>query len=159
MGSSTAALLCCIAVLCCLAALASATDSCNKQWLGIVEEEAHSLFAGGLSSSQLGLVASSIKGVQHQLGRPANVLVFGVGDDSPTWKKLNCDGKTVFLDNNADWIRETQSKHPGLDIRQVEYTGSMHHSEGFYSNPWLMTLPKDVTSNCWDVVYVDSPAG
>ena len=54
-----------------------------------------------------------------ELIKPANILIFGLGFDSLLWNKLNKNGKTIFLEDNKDWI--DKFKYKGLIIKKVNY--------------------------------------
>ena len=36
---------------------------------------------------------------------PCNFLVFGLGEDASVWDDINVGGRTVFLEDDVDWIR------------------------------------------------------
>jgi glucuronoxylan 4-O-methyltransferase len=52
---------------------------------------------------------------------PCNLLVFGLGHDSMMWAALNVGGKTMFLEEDATWIKETRKLHPSLRSVAVTY--------------------------------------
>ncbi len=54
-------------------------------------------------------------------GPNCNMLVFGLGNDSPLMANLNHDGYTLFLENIPDWIDKVRSKHPDLNIDHMDY--------------------------------------
>ncbi|MFW6200769.1 MAG: hypothetical protein ACOC8K_09350 [Gemmatimonadota bacterium] len=93
---------------------------------------------------------------------PGKVLVFGVGRDSEIWIRANEGGETVFLENEAEWIRMAREKNPGARIHQVEYDTRrflwrwyLHREERLFMND----LPGEVLHTDWDVIFVDSPQG
>jgi glucuronoxylan 4-O-methyltransferase len=100
----------------------------------LVEQARNSQFQ--LSHTEYGFVMGLIV-----RAAPANVLVFGLGRDSELWLYLNRNGRTVFLENNAEWF------HPvsGAECYLVNYPG--------------LTLPESVQPGDWDIVFVDGPAG
>lgn len=90
---------------------------------------------------------------------PCNVLVFGLGNDSYLWKKMNNNGTTLFIENYKDWI----NKFPDLsdDIVHVDYTTTVldYPDNLSESNLFLSSLPRKVLDIKWDVIIVDSPVG
>ena len=63
-----------------------------------------------------------------------NVLVFGTGKDSELWSKANKNGKTIFLEDDLQWINHASVMGIGLDIRHVEYTDLGYDAERLYKN-------------------------
>ncbi|KAK9678534.1 hypothetical protein RND81_11G217800 [Saponaria officinalis] len=109
---------------------------------------------------------------------PCNFLVFGLGYDSLMWATLNYGGKTVFLEEDKNWIRQIKSEFPTLDSRHVAYDTKVRHAtqlltssksdENCYhiahpmeSNCTLApkSVPSDVLDVEWDVIMVDAPTG
>lgn len=90
---------------------------------------------------------------------PCNLLVFGLGDDSFLWDKLNHGGKTVFLEDDKEWIENF--KNSNLLITPVEYTTFVgdHEKIKFDSSQLEMNLPDEITSKKWDMIIVDAPLG
>lgn len=90
---------------------------------------------------------------------PVNLLVFGLGGDSYLWKELNSKGKTVFLEDDLDWISKFEDKD--LDIVKVNYTTFVgdHEKINFDSKILEMELPKNILKTKWDVIIVDAPLG
>ena len=37
---------------------------------------------------------------------PCKLLVFGLGNDSYLWNKINKDGTSYFIEDNQDWIKK-----------------------------------------------------
>jgi len=97
----------------------------------------------------------------EQLDRisPCNFLVFGLGQDAHTWNKINEGGRTVFLEDDKEWISKFEDS--GLEIYPVEYnTRAEDHEElGFDTSKLKMDIPDSVLSEEWDIVFVDGPLG
>jgi glucuronoxylan 4-O-methyltransferase len=72
---------------------------------------------------------------------PLNLLVFGLGRDFELWVHLNKGGRTVFLEDNAEWMREV----PGAETYLVKYPN--------------LVLPESVNAKIWDLIIVDAPMG
>lgn len=112
---------------------------------------------GLMSSIQYQHVAEAIG-----ITSPCNLLVFGLGSDSYLWNNINIDGKTVFLEDDHDWIGQFKDDLRKLDIVEVSYdTKSKDHREIGFDNQRLemKTLPERVRSVEWDVIFVDGPLG
>ena len=90
---------------------------------------------------------------------PCKVLVFGLGNDSYLWKKMNSKGTTLFIENHKDWI----NKFPDLNnhIVHVDYTTTVLDYPNNLSerNLFLSSLPNEVLDVKWDIIIVDSPVG
>ena len=56
-----------------------------------------------------------------QQNAPSNVLVFGLGNDSILWHRINAAGKTVFLEHNPQWHQKILTKFPFLTCYFVQY--------------------------------------
>ncbi|VFQ69864.1 unnamed protein product [Cuscuta campestris] len=108
---------------------------------------------------------------------PCNFLVFGLGFDSLLWKSLNHNGRTVFLEENKDWIERVNAMRLSLEIYHVKYDTRVEeavellrvgktdeeckkvrdprHSKCRLA---LKNLPEeDVYEANWDVIMVDAP--
>lgn len=127
--------------------------------MDVIQDAAAGSFGDVLTTAQTGLIASSLLAAQQQQQRHANMLVFGVGYDSEAWTRVNCGGRTAFVENNAAWLEKITASHPHLQVSKVTYKASARHTGDFYANPWLMELPDSITGTCWDTILIDSPAG
>ncbi|KAL4232203.1 hypothetical protein ACF0H5_009778 [Mactra antiquata] len=101
------------------------------------------------------------------LPRNGNLLVWGLGFDSPFWHD-STDGKVVFIEEfGTSWFRNITSKYPFLKACQVKYSTYLYQSLERYSrNRTFWTeldlrsqLPRDVKDTAWDVIIVDAPTG
>ncbi|MCG8314752.1 MAG: hypothetical protein MI976_16205 [Pseudomonadales bacterium] len=92
---------------------------------------------------------------------PCNYLVWGVGNDSLLQKLSNPGGKTVFIEDNEDWIKQILEKWNDLNINKVEYGTTPKQWKKLLNKPnkLLMDLPKEIMSETWDVIFVDAPSG
>jgi glucuronoxylan 4-O-methyltransferase len=93
---------------------------------------------------------------------PCNMLVFGVGRDTPLWMTTNAGGTTVFLENNARWIQVSRELSPGIVVHQVRYPTLRALAPLLRHVPWLLrtaNVPRDVWQERWDVILVDAPRG
>ena len=91
----------------------------------------------------------------------SNFLVFGTGNDSELWNYVNKEGKTIFLENQNNWIKSEYG-----NVIKVEYTCKIteykkllnEFKKGIYSN-LTISLPKEIKNIKWDVIFIDSPTG
>ena len=92
-----------------------------------------------------------------------NLLVFGLGRDSNLWSVSNQNGKTIFLEDNPQWIEA--AKQYSLDVRHIEYTNVGNDAKILLddyksgTNNLILDLPEDIRQIEWDVIIVDAPAG
>ena len=89
--------------------------------------------------------------------QPSNLLVFGLGEDACIWKQINNKGRTLFLEDDKDWIKKFAGKN--LEIYDVVYnTKSEDHEKiGFNIELLKMNLPEQVRNTTWDTIFVDGP--
>lgn len=89
------------------------------------------------------------------------MLVFGVGHDTPLWLRLNSSGRTTFIEDDERWLERVSARWPSADIRLVSYHTRLRDWPLQIEKPELLevALPADVTSRKWDVILVDGPKG
>lgn len=109
-----------------------------------------------LSSQQLNVISTTVK-----RKAPCKLLVFGLGNDSVFWSKLNRGGVTIFLEDNKDWLQKVTKRSKGITAFLVSYNTQRTDWKLLLESPSLlnMTLPNDVEKEEWDVVLVDAPEG
>jgi len=109
---------------------------------------------------------------------PCNLLVFGLGYDSPMWAALNYGGRTVFLEENESWINQIKQKFPALESYHAVYDTKLRQSNELMAaasvaeecrkvvDPRqsdcllaLKGLPKEIFEVEWDLIMVDAPTG
>tara|TARA_R110000824_G_scaffold164077_6_gene340112 strand:- start:3333 stop:3923 length:591 start_codon:yes stop_codon:yes gene_type:complete len=90
---------------------------------------------------------------------PCNFLIFGLGEDSPLWEDFNKGGRTVFLEDDKEWIKQFEDR--GLEIYDVTYSTKIedHEKIGFDPEKLKMDLPDTISETKWDLVLVDAPLG
>src|SRR5262249_23865204 len=67
------------------------------------------------------LHADEIFFIARAIRPPVNFLIFGMGNDSPFWFKLNQRGRTVFVEDQQDWFRKICDENPFLEAYFVKY--------------------------------------
>ncbi len=96
-------------------------------------------------------------------GAPCNLLIFGVGRDSSLWLDSNAGGRTIFLENVAEWAAFARNAVAGIDVREVDYGIPRRFMwplmRRFEARLYMRGLPGDVLSTSWDVIVVDAPQG
>ncbi|KAI9113777.1 hypothetical protein K1719_015028 [Acacia pycnantha] len=117
--------------------------------------------------------------VLKSMGRPSNILVFGLGYDSLMWDSLNSGGTTLFLEEDPKWVQMVLKDAPGLRAHTLQY----HHAQLRQSGPLLSSyrsepacspshpylrgnhrcklaltnLPDEVYDRDWDLIMIDTP--
>ena len=94
-----------------------------------------------------------------ELISPSNILVFGLGFDSILWNDLNINGKTIFIEDNNDWIEKFENKN--LSIKKVSYKTEIEKFQeyGFNSEILSLKLDKEIIKTKWDMIIIDGPLG
>lgn len=46
-----------------------------------------------------------------------------------------------------------------IEVYQVDYQGKLPQYEEYFANPKMIKLPQNVSSDCFDVIVIDGPAG
>ncbi len=93
---------------------------------------------------------------------PGQLLVFGVGRDTPCWLAANDGGRTVFVEHEPAWIAATREQVPGVDIVQVSYDTRRTQWRALLERRdrlFMTDLPDRILAANWDVIFVDSPQG
>ena len=90
---------------------------------------------------------------------PCNLLVFGLGEDSYLWEKINNRGKTIFLEDNKEWIDTINDGT--LNVEHVVYQTLVenHKEVGFNSEKLEISVTNNVSDIKYDFIIVDAPLG
>ena len=109
-----------------------------------------------LSPEQLKVISTTIRSKA-----PCKLLVFGLGNDSVFWSRLNRGGITIFLEDSQDWLQRFTNRSPEITAFLVNYNTQRKDWKMLLEHPSLldMTLCDDVEQEEWDVILVDAPAG
>jgi len=109
-----------------------------------------------LAAEELALVATCVR-----KRRPCRFLVFGVGNDSGLWKLVNRGGRTVFLEDDDEWLGRARASVAGIEAYRVQYGHLRQEWRELLDAPdrLQIKLPGEVAWGSWDVVLVDGPKG
>lgn len=90
-----------------------------------------------------------------------NMLVFGLGNDSPFWCRANSNGHTVFLEDFQPWYDKITAKYPEIEAYPVSYPCNITQWREVMDQPERLAvdLPGEVPLDHWDVILVDGPRG
>ena len=90
---------------------------------------------------------------------PCNLLVFGLGEDSYLWSKINKNGITIFLEDSKEWI--TTVNDGTLDVEHVVYQTSVEKQKeiGYIPEKLELSIPDRVSDLTYDFIIVDAPLG
>jgi hypothetical protein len=90
-----------------------------------------------------------------------NMLVFGLGYDSPFWCKANGNGRTVFLEDFQPWFDKITAMYPEIEAYAVSYHNNITQWREVLDQPGQLAvkLPGEVPLHNWDLVLVDGPRG
>lgn len=88
-------------------------------------------------------------------------LIFGLGNDSLFWSKLNRRGLTVFVEDSPAWLTGVTDKYPHIKAFLVDYETKRTQWETLLESPDTlnMVLPGSISDRAWDVILVDGPEG
>ncbi|XP_010927860.1 glucuronoxylan 4-O-methyltransferase 3 [Elaeis guineensis] len=151
------------------------TQSCTKIPPSLANTIIH--YAASNTTPQQTIKEISITSQVLERRSPCNFLIFGLGRDSLMWTALNHGGRTVFLEEDRQWIETIQQELPNLEAYHVEYDTKVSQAEELLE---LGQLPECTTvgdvrlSKCrlalkglpeaffeveWDLIMVDAPTG
>lgn len=86
---------------------------------------------------------------------PCNVLVFGCGNDSVFYVDANAGGRTVFIEDMAEYVGDK------TEVYNYTYTTIRRDYRELFNKEQslMMDLPGDIKNTFWDIVLVDGPRG
>lgn len=113
-----------------------------------------------VNSMQVAMISCILHLESTRLGRPANLLVWGLGNDSPLWAN-STTGNVIFVENNKDWAQMWRDRN--FEVRMVNY-GRSRISQTLPKLENSLYRPKllkgfDQDTAPFDVILVDAPLG
>jgi glucuronoxylan 4-O-methyltransferase len=93
--------------------------------------------------------------------RPCHLLIFGLGQDSAFYHSMNRGGRTVFLEDNQDWIQAITTRYPQLEAYRIRYKTTLSEWRQYLQSPeaYKTELPDGISGVRWDIIFVDAPNG
>ncbi len=109
-----------------------------------------------LGTSELLLIAKTVEKYTN-----ARFLVFGFGNDIQLRQNVNHRGLTIFIEDNHFWIDRVSSRVIDLNVIKIKYKTRLKEWKLLLDTPEKleMSLPEHITSEKFDVILVDAPAG
>ena len=107
-----------------------------------------------------------IAAIKKVLPAYGNLLVWGLGNDSPFWHH-STKGRVIFIEHEGIWLKKIMSRYPFLRTYRVNYTTLLfetfdkyiNHSEIWSDLDLRSQLPPFVKRTPWNVILVDAPQG
>ena len=112
-----------------------------------------------MTDAQIFFIVDSLHAAQYINNAESKLLVFGLGNDSPTWRDLNCNRRTVFIEDNSDWYNMITSKYAGIEAYLYKYNTTLGDAQRFYDQPFMMEIHPNVDTECFDLILIDAPMG
>jgi uncharacterized protein (TIGR01627 family) len=90
-----------------------------------------------------------------------SLLVFGCGNDSALWERVNKEGTTLFLEDDPGWASEIGARLEHAQVCVVKYDTELNQWESLLQRPESLPLdlPEELAGRRFDVILVDGPAG
>lgn len=119
---------------------------------------------------------NQVEKILAALPENGNLLVWGLGNDSPFWHGATT-GRVVFLEDGSGsrnlvggkrWFDVVTAANPQLEAFTVEYTTEntaesysrlLGHAERWSELEWKKGFPHSVLETRWNVILVDAPLG
>jgi hypothetical protein len=114
-----------------------------------------------------------IEAILEALPEKGNMLVWGLGNDSPYWHSVS-KGNVAFIEDDfsaekdgTQWFQFIMKTFPFLEGHQVTYSTQLEQDWGrFHEHPELWednlsidNFPAELWERDWDVILVDAPLG
>ncbi|XP_047953681.1 glucuronoxylan 4-O-methyltransferase 1-like [Salvia hispanica] len=155
--------------------LSNSAPSCTKIPPSLAHALVHYATLNFTPQQTLKEISISLKILEKK--SPCNFLVFGLGHDSLMWTSLNYGGRTVFLEEDKEWIAQIKAQIPSLEAYHVTYDTKVSQADELLevasreecrvvSDPRfskcqlaLSGFPSEVYDVEWDLIMVDAPTG
>jgi hypothetical protein len=110
-----------------------------------------------LSQAKIEMIAGAI----FSRSPGCNLLVFGLGNDSPFWHNLNIQGYTLFVENNKEWMERVLPTNPFLKAIFCDYAPVTVRRS--LASPISILRrarpPEQLLERQWHVIIIDAPNG
>ena len=92
---------------------------------------------------------------------PCNFLVFGLGNDSSLWMKINEKGNTVFIEDNEKWYNKIKTQYNRINAHLVNYDTLRKNAKLLLNekDKLELKLHESILKTKWDIIFVDAPRG
>ncbi len=113
-----------------------------------------------MSEAEYAYITNCIAGRQ-----PAKVLVFGVGNDSDLWCRVNAGGLTMSIENDEEWAQRVSHNVPDINVVMCTYTTRLDQADALLQAHKIgrsiprLNIPDSISKTTWDVIIVDAPFG
>jgi hypothetical protein len=116
---------------------------------------------------------NQLEGIRKVLPAKGNLLVWGLGNDSPYWHN-STNGKVKFIEDDStmkkagiQWYDKIMQEYPYLESYRVHYKTNtvksfskyVNHPDTWHELDLFDQLPESVTQTHWHVIIVDAPLG
>ena len=89
---------------------------------------------------------------------PCNVLIYGLGNDSDLYMKINPEGNNIFVETDREWIQKASKKVPVDNIIHHVFQTSVKQSlENKCTSTYILSNYLHLYD--WNVIIVDGPRG
>ena len=104
------------------------------------------------------LSPEKIDKIKSNIINGCNFLIFGTGNDSDYWRKLNNKGYNLFLEDDPLWIPKDS-----VDVLKINYTQNCNNYKTIINNKNFKILKNPLANKIdnikWDYILVDGPKG
>lgn len=110
---------------------------------------------------QIQLEPDQLNSIINTIGNGCNLLIFGLGNDTPFWLKVNMNGRTIFIENSKLWADKVMQACPEANCLMVKYGTKLSEYQELLDKPEKLTLElnDEIRNTKWDVILVDAPRG
>jgi len=110
---------------------------------------------------QIQLEPEQLDSIIKAIGGGCNLLVFGLGNDTPFWLKANEKGKTIFIEDSKWWAGKVKQVCPEAKYILVKYGTKLTEYKDLLDKPEKLDLElnDEIRNTKWDVILVDAPRG
>lgn len=95
------------------------------------------------------------------IGDGCCLLIFGLGNDTPFWLRVNKNGTTVFIEDNKLWVEKVKRMYPKVKYLFVKYNTKITQYRKLLNKTEKLNLKlsDEIRNIKWNVILVDAPQG